>query len=232
LTDRKQGDIAFQQGGDRSGLPRVSFQEDAIRRAKMDRNPHVTFVCVRNRVRSTFAKFYLEDFLRKSGDKATVSSAGFVPQVLKDQLAGAEIAFPEPLFKTSMSRLTREFLFEKGIRVPEDWRSKELSAEMVDRADLLITALAAQKEELCEIYKEACFKIFSIREMSEKTGYLFSEDFSALPLDQNYWYYAEEDPRHVSKVLLEWEQSLISAIPNITKRLGMHKNGSLTSSDE
>jgi protein-tyrosine-phosphatase len=194
----------------------------------MDGNPHVTFVCVRNRVRSTFAKFYLEDFLRKSGDKATVSSAGFVPQVLKDQLAEAKIPFPEPLFNAPMSRLTREFLFEKGIRVPEGWRSKELNAEMVDRADLLITALAAQKEELCEIYKEACYKIFSIREMSEKTGYLFSEDFSALPLDQNYWYYAEENPRHVSRVLLEWEQTLIRAIPNITSRLGVREKGCLT----
>jgi protein-tyrosine-phosphatase len=190
----------------------------------MDRNPHVTFVCVRNRVRSPFAKFYLEDFLRKSGGKATVTSAGFVPQVLKDQLAGAEIAFPEPLFNTSMSRLTREFLFEKGIRVPEGWRSKELNAETVDRADLLITALVAQKRELCDLYKEACDKIFAIRELSENTGYLVSEDFSALPLDRNYWYYAEEEPQYVSRVLREWEKTLLSAIPNIAKRLGMRKN--------
>jgi len=195
----------------------------------MDGNPHVTFVCVRNRVRSTFAKFYLEDFLRKRGERATISSAGFVPQVLKDQLAEALIPFPEPLFNTSMSSLTRDFLLEKGIRVPESWRSKELNAEMVDHSDLLITALAAQKEELCDLYKEACTKIFSLREMSEKKGYLVSEDFSALPLDDNYWYYAEEDPKHVSKVLLEWEQSLTRAIPNITKRLGMCKNAPVTS---
>src|SRR5512139_1917737 len=120
----------------------------------MDGNPHVTFVCVRNRVRSTFARFYLEDFLRKRGEKATVSSAGFVPQVLKDQLAGAGIPFPVPLFDAPMSRLTREFLLEKGIRVPQDWRSKALNAEMVDRATLIITALGPQKEELCDLYKE------------------------------------------------------------------------------
>ena len=192
----------------------------------MEVNPHVTFVCVRNRVRSTFAEFYLEDVFRKSGEDATVSSAGFVPQVLKDQLAGALIPFPDPLYNTSMSRLTREFLLEKGIRVPEDWRSKELSPEMVDKADLIITAIAAQKEELCDFYEEACHKIFSIREMSEKKGYLFSEDFSALPLDQNYWYYAEEDPKYVSKTLQEWEKTLIRAIPNITKRLGMDEKNS------
>jgi len=172
-------------------------------------------------VRSIFAEFYLEDVFRKGGDGATVSSAGFVPQVLKDQLTEALIPFPEPLFNAATSRLTREFLLEKGIRVPEDRRSKELSAEMVDKADLIITALGAQKEELCGLYEEACPKIFSIREMSEKKGYLFSEDFSALPLDQDYWYYAEEDPKNVSKVLREWEETLIRAIPNITKRLGM-----------
>ena len=187
----------------------------------MDGNPHVTFVCVRNRVRSTFARFYLEDFLRKRGEKATVSSAGFVPQVLKDQLAGAGIPFPVPLFNAPMSRLTREFLLEKGIRVPEGWRSKELSSEMVERSDLIITAIVPQKKELCDLYKEACHKIFAIRELSENTGYLVSEDFSALPLDQNYWYYAEEEPEYVSRVLQEWEKTLVSAIPNIARTLGM-----------
>jgi protein-tyrosine-phosphatase len=195
----------------------------------MEEIPCVTFVCVRNRVRSTFAKFYLEDFLRKRGEKATVSSAGFVPQVLKDQLAGAGIPFPVPLFDAPMSRLTREFLLEKGIRVPQDWRSKALNAEMVDRATLIITALGPQKDELCDLYKEASAKIVSIRELSEKQGYLVSEDFSAVPLDQNYWYYAEEEPGYVSRVLREWEKTLVSAIPNITKRLGMRKKVLVTS---
>lgn len=201
----------------------MRFEIDTSGRAKMDETPHVTFVCVRNRVRSTFAMFYLEDLLRKKGEKAEVSSAGFVPQVLKDQLAGAGIPFPEPLFNASMSPLTREFLLEKGITVPEGWRSKELNRQMVDEADLLVTALGVQKEELCGLYKEACTKIASIRELSEKKGYLFSEDFSAFPLDQDYWYHAEEDPKNVSIVLREWEQSLIRAVPNITRRLGMSK---------
>jgi protein-tyrosine-phosphatase len=187
----------------------------------MNGNPHVTFVCVRNRVRSIFAEFYLGDFFRKRGEAATVASAGFVPQMLKDQLNEARIPLPDPFFNTTMSRWTREFLLEKGLRVPEDWRSKELSAEMVDRSDLIITAIVVQKEELCGLYKEACAKIFAIREMSENAGYLLSEDFSALPLDQNYWYYAEEDAKYVSRVLREWEKTLVSAIPNITARLGM-----------
>jgi protein-tyrosine-phosphatase len=180
-------------------------------------------------VRSTFARFYLEDFFKKREEKASVSSAGFVPQALKDQLAGAGIPFPEPLFDEPMSRLTREFLLEKGISVPQDWRSKELSREMIDRSELIVTALVPQKQELCDLYEEACDKIFAIRELSENTGYLVSEDFSALPLDQNYWYYAEEEPQYVSRVLREWEKTLVSAIPNIIRRLGMSENASVTS---
>jgi hypothetical protein len=100
---------------------------------------------------------------------------------------------------------------------------------MVDRATLIITALGPQKDELCDLYKEASAKVVSIRELSEKQGYLVSEDFSALPLDQNYWYYAEEEPGYVSRVLREWEKTLVSAIPNITKRLGMGKKVLVTS---
>jgi len=128
-----------------------------------------------------------------------------------------------------MSRWTKEFLVEKGISVPQDWRSKELSREMIDRSELIVTALVPQKQELCELYKEACDKIFAIRDLSENTGYLVSEDFSALPLDQNYWYYAEEEPQYVSRVLREWEKTLVSAIPNITRRLGMGKKVLVTS---
>jgi hypothetical protein len=99
---------------------------------------------------------------------------------------------------------------------------------MVDRASLIITALGPQKDELCDLYKEASAKIVSIRELSEKQGYLVSEDFSAVPLDQNYWYYAEEEPGYVSRVLREWEKTLVSAIPNIAARLGMGKRALLT----
>jgi protein-tyrosine-phosphatase len=229
LTDRKQDAIAFPYGGEWLGFPDTLFLEDASGRVEMDGNLHVTFVCVRNRVRSHFAAFYLEDLLRKRGEQATVGSAGFVPQALKDHLAEARIRLPEPLFCTSMSRLTREFLLEKGIKVPEDWRSRELSREMVDRTDLIFTALVPQKKELCNLYKEACHKFFAIRELSESTGYLLSENFSGPPLDQNYWNYAEEDPGYVSLVLREWEKELVNAFPNITRRLGMGKNGSETS---
>jgi hypothetical protein len=87
--------------------------------------------------------------------------------------------------------------------------------------------LAHRRKNLRSL-QELALRSFN-RELSEKKGYLLSEDFSALPLDQNYWYYAEEDPAYVSRVLREWEKTLVSAIPHITRRLGMDKNVLVTS---
>jgi protein-tyrosine-phosphatase len=183
--------------------------------------PLVRFVCVANRLRSVFAEFYFRDTLEKRGEDVTVSSAGFVPQALREKLAAAHIAFPDPFFNRPMSDLTRKALLEKGILVPEGWRSVELRPEMVQGSDLIVTALGLQKEELSGLYNGARSKIFSIRELSGKEGYLYFEDSSAFPLNQNYWYHVEEDPAYVSRQLREWEETLVGAIPNIIRRLGL-----------
>ena len=94
---------------------------------------------------------------------------------------------------------------------------------MIEGADLIVTALGLQKEELFSLYNGARHKIFSIREMSEKEGYLYFEDFSAFPLNQKYWFHVEEDPEYVSRTLREWEETLIRAIPNIIRRLGLRE---------
>jgi len=182
--------------------------------------PHVTFVCIGNRVRSTFAEFYLADRFSERAEKPAVSAAGFIPQALKDQLAEARIPIPKPFFERPMSELTRAALDEKGIRVPDGWRSRELTPEMIEETDLLVTALGVQKEELSNIYKDARDKIFSIRDLSEREDYLLFEDFSAPVLDENYWHYVEEDPEFVSEILRVWEETLIKAIPNILRQLG------------
>ena len=105
--------------------------------------------------------------------------------------------------------------------MPEDWRSKELSPGMIKEADLIITALPAQKEDLSGLYKEASDRIFQIRDLSGRDKILFSEDFSVLSFDESFWYQVEEDPEYVSRTLNEWEEILIGTIPNITKQLGI-----------
>jgi protein-tyrosine-phosphatase len=182
---------------------------------------HVVFVCVANRVRSPFAEFLLRDIMGKRGEDITVSSAGYVPQILKDKLAGHNINIPEPFFNRPMSELARTALFEKGVSVPNGWRSKELSPEIIREADLIFTAMAMQKEALSSLYTEFRNKIFTISDLSEKNDYPFLEDFSVIPLNDNFWHYCEEDPEYVSKTLKAWEEILTSAFPKIIKKLSL-----------
>ena len=182
--------------------------------------PHLLFVCVANRVRSTFAEFYLRDRFSKRGDHIAVSSAGFIPEVLKDLLAERNIPSPAPFYNRPMSELTMAILLEKGITVPEGWRSKALTPEKIEEADLIITALPAQKEDLSSLYQKASERIFTIRDLSRMDECLFSEDLSILTFDENFWYHVEEDVEYVSRTLREWEEILIGAIPGIIKKLG------------
>lgn len=159
----------------------------------------------------------------KRDDDIDVSSAGFIPQALKDRLTALNIRSPEPFYNRAMSELTMKALLEKGIVVPESWRSKELNLEMIKEADLIVTALPAQKEDISGLYREARNKIFTIRELSERDDYLFFEDLSVIPFNDTFWDYCEEDPEYVSKILRSWEETLTKAIPNIIKQLGIRE---------
>ena len=159
------------------------------------------------------------DLFGKRGLKIAVSSAGFLPQKLKDHLAENRIASPEPFYNRPMSEVTIDVLRDKGIHTPERWRSKELSPEMINKANLLITALGMQKDELSDRYEDMRHKIFSIRELLKTEDYLFFEDFTKVPLNANFWQYCEEDPEYVTKVLRTWEETISEALPNIIKQL-------------
>ena len=179
----------------------------------------VLFVCVMNRVRSTFAELFLKNLYHKQGIDIIVSSAGYIPRVLRDRLSEAEIPFPLPLYGRAMSEVTNKFLVEKGIRVPAGWRSKELTPEMMNKASLVVTALHMQKKDLCSRFEDECHKIFSIRELLNTDQYLFFEDFSKVPMDAGFWHHCEEDPEYVTKILKTWEKTLLAALPNIIKRV-------------
>jgi len=186
--------------------------------------PHLIFVCVRNRVRSAFAEFLFAKMLAERDERLVnevkVSSAGFFPQEFKDQLAEVHVSFPDPFYNRPMAQATRSALLKKGIVVSAEWRSKELSPEMVNDADLMITAHPEQKEELINLFPKAQSKIFTIREISKWDGYLVFEDSTGLPMDDTFWDYVEENPDYVSKVISETEKTLVRAFPNILKQLG------------
>ena len=183
----------------------------------------VVFVCVANRVRSAFAEFFFLKVLSEKSDRlareVSASSAGFIPQKLKEQLAKAHVSFPEPFFNRPINELTRAALLEKGIVVPAEWRSKELNREIVKSADLIITLLPEQSEEIVSFFPEAEGKVFTLREISKWDEYVIFEDYNAPPLNDNYWHFVEEDPNYVSKLISAMEESLIRAFPNILQRL-------------
>jgi protein-tyrosine-phosphatase len=191
---------------------------------KRKRPSNLIFICVCNRVRSAFSEFL---FPKMMGEKdarldgrVKVSSAGFIPQKIRDRLAKVPVNFPDPFYNRPMAEMARATLFKKGIAVPEEWRSKELTSEIVEDADLVITALPEQKEELISLFPKAQAKIFTIREMARWDGYLFFEDFTIPPMDDTFWDYVDGNPEYVSKVIFLTEETLIRAYPNILERLG------------
>jgi len=194
---------------------------------KTRRPPHLIFVCIRNRVRSPFSEFLFARMLAERGaglmNEVRVSSAGFIPQKFRDRLAGAHVSFPDPFYNRPMAETTRASLLQRGIVVSAEWRSKELGPEMVKDADLMITALPEQKEELINLFPAARSKIFTTREVSKRDGYLVFEDSTGVPLNDSYWDYVEENPHFVSKVLSEMEVALVRAFPDILKQLGVRQ---------
>jgi protein-tyrosine-phosphatase len=183
----------------------------------------LVFVCVSNRVRSVFAEFVFSKML-KEGDEGlagevNVSSAGFLPKRLKDLLAGSGIRSPIPFYNRDMSKLTRDALRSRGIAVPAQWRSKALTPERVKEADLIIAALAEQKQDLLDHFPEGSKKIFTAREISKSGEYLLQEDFSAVPMDDRFWDYCEENIDYVSRIISEMDDILQRAFPHIVQEL-------------
>ena len=88
-------------------------------RKENTKQSHLVFVCVSNRGRSVFAEYFMKEIFnepfRELGDRVKVTSAGFVPQAIKDQTAELQIGFPEPFFGRPMAEATRTFLSERGI---------------------------------------------------------------------------------------------------------------------
>jgi len=192
---------------------------------------HLVFVCIGNRNRSPFAEFFFSKLIsdrdNKLIDKINITSAGFVPQRMKNKMAELKISSPNPFFGRSLPQTTRAFLLRHGIIVSEEWRSKELTRDLAEQADLIITVLPDQEEDLKRLYPNVASRIFTIREISQWKDYLLQEDydFKKIPRDSTLWSYVEEDFDYVANILLEIEKMLIEAYPSIIAKLGFKING-------
>lgn len=185
----------------------------------------VLFICVRNRVRSVFAEFYLRtQLIEKMGSLAEeikISSAGFYPKTLRDIMDEAKIQPPEPFFYTDMSEVVRELLREKEMPVPKGWRSKPLTSDLITAVDVVVTALSWQKKEIAEAFPEVRDKIFTFREMAAWEDDILFETITGLPMDESFWDFCEENPSYVTKVIGEVEELMNRGFPRMLKKLGI-----------
>jgi protein-tyrosine-phosphatase len=189
----------------------------------------LVFVCIGNRNRSPFAEFFFSKLISERGkelaSKIRLSSYGFIPQEMKEKIAATEVDFPDPFFGRPLALSTRKVLLKEGIAVPERWKTKPLTPEVVKEADMIITMHPEQKMDLIDLYPEAVSKIFTIRELSQWAGPLsWDEDtkYKGISSDINFWDYVEEDIDHVSIALSEMKNMLMMAYPHIVDKLGLN----------
>lgn len=191
----------------------------------------LVFVCIGNRNRSPFAEFFFSKLIRERDsqliEEIHVTSAGFLPQRMKDRMTTLKIAPPDPFFGRPLAHTTRKVLHDLGIHVAEEWRTRELTPELIEHADLLITALPGQKTDIIDRYPTCANKIFTIREISQWEGYLVQEDydFKKIPRDDTLWDYVEENYEYVASILSEMEKMLLKAYPHIMAKLGVRIQG-------
>ena len=188
----------------------------------------LVFVCVGNRNRSPFAEFFFSKLISERNKELTpeirLSSYGFIPQKIKEKIAATKIDFPDPFFGRPLALSTRTVLLKEGITVPDAWKTKPLTPEVVKEADMIITVLPEQKTDLIDLYPEAVSKIFTIREISQWDGHLSWDkdlEYGRIPSDINFWDYVEENIDHVSIALSEMKKMLIMAYPDIIDKLGL-----------
>lgn len=186
---------------------------------------HVLFLCLRNRVRSVFAEFFIREMLKRDSEdlaeNIVVFSAGFYPDEVKEYLNKYKVAPPVPFYGIDMSEVARELMREKGMAVPDIWESKALTPEIVEIADLVVVALLPQKAELSLLYPEHARKVVTLREMAQSEEFATFESFSDVPMEGDVWGYWEGNPSYVAKTILEVENFLIMAYPHIIERLGL-----------
>jgi len=152
-------------------------------------------------------------------------SCGFISQKMRERIAALQVGFPDPFYGRTLALSTRTVLLEEGIAVPDGWRTKPLTPEVVKEADMIVVVLPEQKKDLIELYPEAVPKIFTIKEISQWEDRLIWEEgfmHNRIPSDIYFWDYVEENLDHVSIALSQMKKMLIMAYSDILDKLGLN----------
>lgn len=142
----------------------------------------ILFVCAVNRFRSVIGEYRLNEILSRRKDNLNleieVTSAGIGLSADDIELLEAEGKFwREPVFGLPPYPYAIASMRRRGLDISNS-RSKELTREMVNKADLIIAFEDSQKQIILSPYNAVTGRVFTLQELVGYTGYLVNTDYS------------------------------------------------------
>lgn len=188
----------------------------------------VVFLCTANRCRSLMAECCLRGILAGLpwGDQVQVSSAGIMYEeywtFLQEFLASHGRSLEREQYYGALPYpATVSVLKKRGWEV-QDYRSREVSAELVNSANLIIAMEDAQKNAVAARYPEAVDRVFTLRELAKDSSDLLLEDGFVEPVlnpdDPQLINYGEE---YVELNYQEIERCLNRSLPRLWRLLSL-----------
>jgi protein-tyrosine-phosphatase len=187
------------------------------------------FLCTVNRHRSVVGEFLFRKILQKRKPKLfkeiEISSAGIVTKQQKVEMKQKGIGVPRPLFGYRPMPCAI-FYMQKiaGINVSEH-RSREITADIANAADLIIALADNHKESVLSTYKNAHDKTVTLEELSGPIE--FPESIPEEPpglMPPTKYCVLECDHWEVTEIVIGlYKEKLDQALPEILNRLGIGK---------
>ncbi len=178
----------------------------------------VLFVCIFNVKRSVIAEHLLRQSLNEMGevfaDAIEVSSAGFLGEEISKWFKDNNIPYPEPLYHRIPPDYILKLLLERGVDLSQH-RSKPISKDILDNADLIIPLLDILKRDIVAAFPKYEGKIVLPREFIDTGKDFFWEDTSNVPNDGSMFEFAHNDPHYVNTVIEEIEEYIADASTSI-----------------
>ena len=129
---------------------------------------NILFVCTGNTCRSSMAEVLFKDLLKKSKE---------VNEEIRVESAGVYAMANQPASSQAIKAMEDE-----GIDLTNH-RSKPLTRDMIDRADIILTMTINHKNIILQINPEAKDKVFTLKEYANM-GFLDVQDPFGLPVEE------------------------------------------------
>ena len=127
------------------------------------------FVCTVNRWRSPMAEYIFRNILEKRADdvykRIEISSAGIITDEEKEGLRKKGLDLPDPVFGYRPLACVMLYLMKRGID-SSGHRSRELSDQIMDSADLVIPVVVKHKDAVIKTHPSSVEKVLSLEELS------------------------------------------------------------------